>query len=119
MQKPYISLFGQMAYVLTAGPILLLAPNVLLPIFGFAPTNEIWIRVLGLLVIALAFYYYALARRGNRQTVNATVQGRLFFCGGLVAFVIIGLAPPALIGFALAETGLAVWTWWELRQRTS
>lgn len=28
MQKPYISLYGQMAYVLTAGPLLLLIPNV-------------------------------------------------------------------------------------------
>ncbi len=117
MQEPYISLYGQMAYVLTAGPLLLLIPNVLLGVFGFAPTSEIWIRVLGMLVTVLSFYYYALARHGNRQTVGATVAGRLVFCAGLVVFVIIGLAPPALIGFAVAETGLALWTWQEHRQR--
>ena len=53
MQKPYVSLYGQMAYVLTAGPLLLLIPNVLLGVFGFAPTSEIWIRVMGMLVTYL------------------------------------------------------------------
>jgi hypothetical protein len=64
------------------------------------------------------FYYYALARRGNPQTVGATVQGWLLCCAGFVVFVLLGMAPPDLLGFALAETGLAGWTWWELQQRT-
>ncbi len=119
MQKPYISLYGQLAYVILAGLQLLFIPNTLLTLFGFPPTNEIWIRLMGMLVLALSFYYYALARYSHRVVVQATVQGRLFFCTGLVVFVLLGLAKPALIGFALAETGLALWTWWELRQRTS
>ena len=50
MQKRYISFYGQIAYVLIARPLLLLILNVLLGVFGFAPTSEIWIRVMGMLV---------------------------------------------------------------------
>jgi hypothetical protein len=117
MQKPYLSLYGQMGYVVVSGLLLLFIPNVLLPLLGFAPTSEIWIRVMGMLVLVLSFYYYAMARHGNKIVVQSTVQGRLVFCAGLVVFVLLGLAKPALIGFVLAETALALWTWRELRQR--
>lgn len=115
MQKTYTSMYGQMIYVLLSGLSLLFIPNVLLGLFGFEPTHEIWIRVLGLLVLVLTIYYYHMARYGNDPVVRATVLGRLLFCGGLVGFVVLGLAKPALLGFAAAETGLALWTWWELR----
>ncbi len=115
MQKTYASMYGQMIYVLLSGLALLFIPNVLLTLFGFEPTHEIWIRVLGMLVLVLTIYYYHMARYGNDPVVWATVLGRLFFCGGLVVFVVLGLAKPTLIGFAVAETGLALWTWWELR----
>ncbi|MBC7891381.1 MAG: hypothetical protein H7Y12_04135 [Sphingobacteriaceae bacterium] len=116
MQKTYNSLYGQMVYVLLSGLSLLLIPNPLLQFLGFEPTHELWIRVLGMLVLVLTIYYNALARYGNDRVALATVQGRLVFCGGLVVFVLLGWAKPALIGFALAETGLALWTWWEVRK---
>ncbi len=117
MQKPYVSLYGQLAYVVVSGLSLLFVPNLLLSLFGFPPTSDIWIRVMGMLVLVLSFYYFAMARHGNRVVVQSTVLGRLVFCAGLVGFVVLGMAKPALIGFALAETGLALWTWYELRQR--
>ncbi|GAB3639615.1 hypothetical protein [Spirosoma arcticum] len=55
MQKIYKSMYGQMVYVLISGLSLLFISNVLLTLFGFPPTNEPWIRVMGMLV--LAFYY--------------------------------------------------------------
>lgn len=117
MQKNhYTSMLGQFAYVIVSGISLLLFPNVLLEIFGFEPTQEIWIRVLGMLVLALAFYYYAMYKNGGKEVVRATVQGRLFFCIGLVIFVILGLAKPILIVFAVIETGLALWTLSEVRK---
>lgn len=116
MQKTYNSLYGQIAYMLLSGLSLLLIPNTLLPLVGFEPTQEIWIRVLGWLVLILTIYYYAITQHGNDHLARATVQGRLVFCAGLVVFVLVGWAKPTLIGFALAETGLALWTWWELRK---
>ncbi len=116
MNKTYPSLYGQLAYVLGSGLILIFIPNVLLSIFGIAETHEVWIRILGLLVFILSFYYYHLAKYGNPKTVMATVMGRLVFCAGLVIYVVVGIAPIALIGFAVAETALALWTWWELKK---
>ncbi|MCU0466998.1 MAG: hypothetical protein MUF58_00220 [Arcicella sp.] len=114
--KRYPSLLGQFFYVVISGLQLLFIPNILLGIFGLEPTSEIWIRVLGLLVLALSFYYYAMYKNGGKEVIRATVQGRLFFCTGLIMFVILGMAKPVLIGFAVAEIGLALWTLSEVRK---
>jgi hypothetical protein len=116
MKKTYKSLYGQLAYVLISGLQLLLIPNTMLGLFGLPTTNELWIRVLGMLVLALSFYYYAMIHHGTQQVVRATVYGRLFFCAGLLAFVFLGMADKPLIIFAVIEIGLALWTWQEVRQ---
>lgn len=117
MQKNYYkSILGQFAYVIVSGISLLFFPNFLLGLFGIKSTNEIWIRVLGMLVLALSFYYYAMYKNGGKEVIRATVQGRLFFCAGLVTFVILGMVKPVLLGFAIAETGLALWTLSEIRK---
>ena len=117
MQKNYYkSILGQFAYVIVSGISLLFFPNYLLGLFGIESTNEIWIRVLGMLVLALSFYYYAMYKNGGKEVIRATVQGRLFFCAGLVTFVILGMVKPVLSGFAIAETGLALWTLSEIRK---
>jgi hypothetical protein len=113
----YPSLFGQLFYVLGSGLILIFIPNVLLSLFGITPTNEVWIRIMGLLVLILTIYYYHIAYYGNDRIVWATVLGRLVFCGGLVLFVLLGVAEVPLIGFALVETALTLWTWRELKTR--
>ena len=106
-----------MIYVIVAGLQLLFVPNMMLGLFGIPPTNEIWIRVMGMLVFVLFFYYKAMAEHGNDTVVMATVYGRLAFCAGLVVFVILGLAQAALIGFAILEIGLALWTLKEVRAK--
>ena len=56
MQKNYYkSILGQFAYVIVSGISLIFFPNFLLGLFGIEATNEIWIRVLGMLVLALSF----------------------------------------------------------------
>jgi hypothetical protein len=116
MQKTYKSLQGQMIYVILSGASLIFMPNVLLNLLGLEPTNEIWIRVLGLLVFILAFYYNALSRHGNRQTIMATVHGRIVFCTGLTLMIVFGLTKPILLLFVFAESLLAIWTWQEVKR---
>jgi hypothetical protein len=113
----YPSLYGQLIYVILTGLQLLVIPNVFLSIFGIETTNEVWIRVLGMLVLTLSFYYRAIAHHGNHEIVKATVWGRWFFCAGLIGLVIIGMAKPIFVGFALLEAGLAFWTWRELQSK--
>ena len=115
MQKTYKSLYWQMIYVIGAGLPSVFFPNTFLEICGFEPTSEIWIRVLGLLLLAFSFYYYAMVKNGTPEVIKATIYGRTFFSLGLIAFVIVGIAKLPLLGVAVSELALTAWTWSELR----
>ena len=56
-----LQVFGIYLLVLAVG--LALVPNVLLALFGMPPTQEVWIRVLGLLVGIVGAYYLIAAAR--------------------------------------------------------
>ncbi len=117
MQKTYKSLQAQMIYVILSGLPLVLFPNPLLKLLGFEPTQEVWIRILGLLLLVLSVYYQRLSKFGNDQTVLATVFGRVIFCVGVVAFVVLGIGKPMLLAFAAAEAIFATWTWQEVHKK--
>ena len=57
------TIFAFGCYLLVLGATLLLAPNLLLALFGFPLTEEVWIRIVGLLVIYLGIYYSLAGRR--------------------------------------------------------
>jgi hypothetical protein len=115
MKPPFRSLYGQMIFVLLTGSQILFVPNVILSIFGVENTNEIWIRVLGLLVFALSIYYYYLAKHGNLILAWATIYTRVFFCSGLAIFALLGLIKPILLLLPFVEGGLAFWTYQEIK----
>jgi hypothetical protein len=115
MQKNYKSIYGQMAYSTISGLQLLFIPNVLLQNFSIAPTQDNWIRVLGMLALSLGFYYYNIARYGNDKIVWGTILGRLAFCGGMVMLVFLKVLPLPALFFAGLETALALWSWKELK----
>ena len=111
----YKSLYVQMVFVVVSGIPAVLVPNLFLTLTGFPPSTDIWIRVLGLLLLAIAPYYYNMARHGNVPVVRATVQGRVFFSIGLLAFVALEMGSWPLATLAVSELLLAGWTAWELR----
>jgi hypothetical protein len=102
-------------YLLLLGLVLVLSPNTLLRVFRMAATGEVWIRVVGMLVLLFAYYYWNAARAGLtgffRWTIAARTAVLLFFIG----FVVVGLAPPTLILFGLVDLAGAVWTALALR----
>ena len=57
-----IRVFG--IYLLGLGAILIVAPGVLLRLFGLPQPEEIWIHVAGMLVAFLGFYYLCAAAAG-------------------------------------------------------
>src|SRR5205823_2822523 len=67
MSQAAKSLFVFGIYLCGLGLILLLVPNLLLQVFGVSPTNEVWIRINGMFVLCLSFYYVQAAR--NRLTI--------------------------------------------------
>jgi len=100
--------------VLTIGALLSLAPNPMLSTLGMEETQEVWIRVLGLVVVLLALYYWDAARNEARHHFVATVLGRGFVAAGFVVLVITG-EPWQLLIFAGIDLAGALWTLGALR----
>jgi hypothetical protein len=108
-----ITVFG--IYLALSGIAFIFIPNVILPLFGFAATTEVWIHVVGLLALILGFYFLFSVRHADHQFFRATVYARLMFFMGLVLFAILGWGSPMLVAFGLIDLAGAAWTWVALR----
>ncbi len=115
MSKAAISIFAFAIYLLVLGAVLVTVPNVLLSLFRLPETDEVWVRVVGMLVLILAYYYIVVARNELTQLMRATVVARssvlLFFLG----FVVLAGAPPMLLLFGVVDLAAASWTGLALR----
>ena len=116
LSNRYTSLLVQSVYVILTGLQLIFVPNMLLGMFGFEPTSEIWIKLLGIVVLPLSAVYYAIGKQGNRETVFSTVVSRGFVGIGFLLLVLSGQAKINLLLFAGVDIATAVWTWIELKK---
>jgi len=57
----------------------LLMPQVLSSLLGLGPTEEIWVRVLGVLSLVFASYYYAAIQNEAIWFAKASIAGRYVF----------------------------------------
>ncbi|MCG2766997.1 MAG: hypothetical protein L6435_01245 [Anaerolineae bacterium] len=108
-----ILVFG--IYLVVIGLGFLVVPNTPLALFGFPTTNEPWIRVVGLLLVLLAYYYVQAARSEMQPLFRWTVHTRPVVVVCFIVFVALGLAPPMLIVFGVVDLLGAVWTCLALR----
>lgn len=108
-----ITVFG--IYLGITGLSFVFVPNVVLPLFGFPTTTEVWIRLVGLLTAILSLYFLYSVRHDDRHFFRATVFARLIFFAGVASFAILGLGSPLLIAFGLVDLAGAAWTWLALR----
>jgi hypothetical protein len=111
-----VFVFG--VYLLLLGASLILFPNVLLSWFGVPPTIEIWIRVVGMLVLLLGSYYLLAATSELRAFFRWSVPIRASVMIFFAVFVLLGLAPSMLLVFAAVDVLGAGWTWFALRGQT-
>jgi hypothetical protein len=102
-------------YLLVTGLGFLIIPNTTLSLFGVAPTSEPWIRIVGMLMLVLAFYYIMTSRQGNKQFFPLTIPARLGVVVVLVALALLQIGPIQLVLFAGVDLLGAIWTWWALR----
>lgn len=111
MSQAAKSLFVFGIYLCGLGLILLLVPNLILRVFGVPPTNEVWIRINGMFVLCLSFYYVQAARSELTKFIRWTVWARAAVIIYFVAFVLLVSAPKALLFFGLIDLLSAIWTW--------
>ncbi len=115
MSKAAKSLLVFGIYLVIAGIGFLVIPNMVLGLLGFPETSEPWIRVVGVLVVFIGYYYIRAANNDLKPFFSWTVHARV---GVMIVFsvmVVLGLADPMLIGFGLIDLLGAIWTGLALR----
>ena len=110
------SVFAFALYMLGLGTVLLVRPNPLLVLFGMPATDEVWIRVVGMLVVIVGSFFLVAARNELGIFLRWTVYCRLFAATCFAGFVLLGLGPTVLILFALVDGSGAAWTALALRR---
>lgn len=112
---PVRSLYVFSAYLVIVGVGLLAVPNALLPLAGLPRTNESWVRIAGMIILLLASYHVQAARHEQVEYLRWSVYARSTVILFLGAFVLFGLASPAILPFGLIDLSSAIWTALELR----
>ena len=113
MSKSALSAKVFAVYLFIVGPVLVLAPNILLAIFRIAPTSEVWIRVVGLLAFNIGVYLWMSAR--HRPFLEASVYTRVLGCAVFFTFAITGIADPMIALFGVIDLCGGLWTWFALK----
>lgn len=78
MSRTAFSVFIYGLYLITAGLVLIFAPNFLLSSLGFEMSIEIWPRVLGVFISSTGIYYVLSANNEQNFFFRATIFGRVF-----------------------------------------
>lgn len=101
-------MFG--VYLLGTAATLVLGPNMFLTRFGLPPTQEPWLRVVGLVVGVIGYYYVYAARRELTDFFPASVHGRVAAAVVFLGLVTTGAAPWQLLLFGAVDLLAALWT---------
>jgi len=110
MSPSAISIFVFGIYLVLVGAGFLFIPNTVLPIFKFPKTNESWVRILGVVVVVLGFYYVISGQNELTPFFWATVVGRFAVLISFLVIVVTKKAPPMLITFGVIDAVGGIWT---------
>jgi hypothetical protein len=113
------SIFVHGVYLLGLGIVLLTIPNVPLKIFGLPESNEIWIRVVGMLSLVVGYYYLQSARRDETHFFRSTILPRSSAIVLFILFVVFGLAPINFLLLVAVDPLFIIWTALALRSASS
>jgi hypothetical protein len=80
-------------------------------------TNEVWIRVVGVLVFYIGILYIVLAPTNHTLFLTVTVYLRASILLWFIVFAIIDWAPTMLIMFGVVDFAGAIWTYFELKKK--
>lgn len=115
MSRAGTSIFVFGIYLVILGLIFTLAPNTLLSIVNLPSSQEVWIRLVGMLLLFMAFYYLMAGRTETRNFYHWTLYTRLGSVLFLVGFFIAGWVSPVAFLFWLGDLAGAAWTLAALR----
>jgi hypothetical protein len=109
MNKTAFSIRIYSFYLFLMGTGIIIIPNVLLGLFGFAETTEIRIKMLGLFTFTTGIYYFYAAVHNQMAFYKATIVGKLFFFLMIVVFVFTFNQSPMLALIGSVDLIGAIW----------
>lgn len=106
-------------YMMGEGLILLLIPNILLTVVNISKTEEFWIRLLGLSLAVLGYYYIKAARAEMREFFSWSVHIRFIQFGVVALLISLGIVHPVIIFFSAIEFASGIWTYYSLQAKSN
>jgi hypothetical protein len=103
-------------YLYLIGLTLIFIPNVFLKTVQIPETNEVWIRVVGLLAFFIGFYYHRSGSANTTSFFRLTIPTRILVFVAFTSFVLLKYVPPVLIVFGTIDLLGAIWTWTVLKK---
>lgn len=103
-------------YALGAGLMFMFTPNFALGMYMMPPAADHWLLVVSILTLGLSYYYFTAARSNNIGFFQMSWKGRCWFAFAVTVSVVLGKAPLGLMGAALTDFILAMYTVWALRK---
>ncbi len=106
-------LFGW--YVVFDGLVLMTIPGVALDLFGLEDEGTGWLRIMGMVVTFLGWYYVNLAKMGVTPFFRLTTATRLSVPLFMAVFWAAGWIPGVVMAFGLGDFAGGLWTVLALR----
>jgi hypothetical protein len=104
-------------YLYLVGATLIFIPNIFLTTLRMPETNDVWIRVLGVIVSLLGFYYHQTGAKNISAFFPLTIPTRIMVFTVFLVFVILKMASPMMIGIGAVDLAGAVWTFMALKKK--
>ena len=112
-----VLVFG--VYLTLVGATLLIIPNVFLTVIGVANTSEVWIRLSGILLMALSVYYIVAARHKLSIIFKVTACIRCTIIFFFSAFVYLQMMESVMLIFAAFDFAGGAWTYFAMKKEGS
>jgi len=109
-----VMVFG--GYLALVGLTLLFIPNIFLSTIGVATTSEVWIRLSGILLMALSVYYIVAVKHNLTIIFKVTACIRCTIIIFFSVFVYLQMMQPVMLVFAAFDFAGGVLTWWAMKK---
>ncbi len=102
-------------YIFITGLLLLFIPNLLLALVNQPTTNEVWIRLAGMLLLILGLFYYVVGKNDFVPGIKLTLLTRSSAFFIILGFILFDLVSWVIFLFWLGDLAGAIWTLWALK----
>ncbi|MGL6269715.1 MAG: hypothetical protein ACRC2O_17400 [Chitinophagaceae bacterium] len=104
-------------YLYLVGATLIFVPNIFLSTLRMPVTSEVWIRVLGVIVGLIGFYYHQTGAKNINAFFPLTIPTRIMVFTTFLVFVILKMASPVMVGIGAVDLAGAIWTFMALKKK--